>query len=306
MVLTAAMAAVFISVALGAGLLTNAVLLERAPARRRLRELLAAEAVTPQRIKAAAPKLTATPHPLAVRLAAMLPRSAGRLAEIRVRLAGAGFRASSAVIVFTAAQVGVALTAAVTLLALTGFGGLGSAALAAIGGALLPEAWLSHRRKMREQAIADAMPDALDLLVICLEAGCSLDQAILKSSEELQLARPELADELGLIIHETRAGRSRAEAFRQFAARTRLEEARALVSILVQTDRYGTSITQALRAHADLCRTRRRQRAEERAGKASVKLVFPLVFCLFPAFFLLALGPTLIEFFRTLAAATVE
>jgi tight adherence protein C len=303
--LTLALTVVFISVAIGAGTTTHMVLADRTTTRRRLRALVDGDSLTPRAVTAAtAVGLTATPHPLAVRLAKMLPRSAGRVAEIRQRLALAGYRASSAPVAFTAAQVGCALAVAFALFAVGGIEHIAWPALGAIGGALLPEAWLMHRRNAREHAIRNAMPDGMDLLVICLEAGCSLDQAILKSAEELRLARPELADELALVINETRAGRSRADAFRQFGVRSRVEEVHSLVSILVQTDRYGTSVTNALRMHGEVCRTRRRQRAEERAGKASVKMVFPLVFCLFPAFFLISLGPTMIQFFRTLNQVT--
>lgn len=296
---------VFVTVGLAAGSLCHALLARHAPARRRLRELTARrDAADEGRQRFDTPPLRVEPHPLAMRLAALLPRSSGRMAEIRQRLALAGYRANSAPVVFSAAQVACAGALATALLLLGGLEHLAWPSLGAIAGALLPELWLMQRRSVYSQAIGDALPDGLDLVVICLEAGCSLDQAIAKSSEELRLSRRELAEELALITHETRAGRSRADAFRQFGARSSLEEIQSLVSILVQTDRYGTSVTQALRTHADLCRTRRRQRAEERAAKASVKLVFPLVFCLFPAFYLIALGPTMIHFFRALLNVT--
>ena len=294
-------AAVFLSAGVAAGTLCHAVLARHAPERRRLRALTADRSLAAARGGAVAiAPLRVEPHPLAKRLAAMLPRSSGRVAEIRHRLAGAGYRANSAPVVFTAAQVACAGASAATLFLLGGLEHLAWPSLGAIAGALVPELWLARRRTLYSHAIGDALPDGLDLLVICLEAGCSLDQALTKSSEELRLSRPELAEELALITHEIRAGRSRGDAFRQFGARSSLEEVQSLGSILVQTDRYGTSVTHALRTHADLCRTRRRQRAEERAAKASVKLVFPLVFCLFPAFYLIALGPTMIHFFRAL------
>jgi tight adherence protein C len=294
-------AMVFLSVGVGAGTLCHIALARHAPERRRLRELTATSSVAVEATGPAdTPPLRVQPHPVASRLASMLPRSSGRMAEIRQRLAGAGYRATSAPVVFTAAQVACAGATAGTMLLLGGLEHLAWPALGTIAGALVPELWLMRRRSIHSQAIGDALPDGLDLLVICLEAGCSLDQAITKASQELRLSRRELAEELALITHEIRAGRSRAEAFRQFGARSSLEDVQSLVSILVQTDRYGTSVTQALRTHADVCRTRRRQRAEERAAKASVKLVFPLVFCLFPAFYLIALGPTMIHFFRAL------
>ena len=146
--------------------------------------------------------------------------------------------------------------------------------------------------------IRNGLPDVLDLLIVCLESGCSLDQAILKSGEELALAYKPLGDELALVANEIRAGKPRAEAFRRFGERTGVDDVRSMVAMLVQTDRYGTSLAEALRVHADLFRTRRRQRAEERAAKAGVKLVVPLVFCLFPAFYILTLGPALLQFVR--------
>jgi tight adherence protein C len=116
-----------------------------------------------------------------------------------------------------------------------------------------------------------------------------------KASEELAIAYPALAQELRLITTETRAGKPRLEAFKNFAARTGVDDVRALVAMLIQTDRFGTSIAQALRTHAEVSRTKRRQRAEERAAKLGVKLVFPLVFCLFPAMYVVVLGPAVIK-----------
>jgi tight adherence protein C len=134
------------------------------------------------------------------------------------------------------------------------------------------------------------------LLIVCLEAGSSLDQAIVKASEDLAIAYPELADELRILSTETRAGKSRLEAFKNLAQRTQVEDVRALVAMLVQTDRFGTSVAQALRTMADDMRTKRRQAAEEMAAKVAVKLVFPLVLCLFPALYVAILGPAVIEF----------
>ena len=131
-----------------------------------------------------------------------------------------------------------------------------------------------------------------------MEAGSSLDQAILKATHELEIAYPALADELRLITTEIRAGKPRLEAFKNFAARTRVDDVRSLVAMLVQTDKFGTSVAQALRTHADQSRTMRRQRAEEKAAKLSVKLVIPLVFFLFPAMYVVVLGPAFIKIAR--------
>jgi tight adherence protein C len=137
-------------------------------------------------------------------------------------------------------------------------------------------------------------------MIVCLEAGSSIDQAILKVADELALAYPALAEEFQVMLTETRAGKPRLEAFRNLAERTGVDDVRSLVAMLVQTDRFGTSVSQALRTHAEVSRTKRRQRAEERAAKIGVKLVFPLVFCLFPAMFVVTLGPAVIRFIRVL------
>ena len=143
-------------------------------------------------------------------------------------------------------------------------------------------------------------------MIVCIEAGSGIDQAIMKTSDELDITYPALAEEMRLVTTEMRAGKPRLEAFKNFASRTKVDEVRSLVSMLVQTDRFGTSIAQALRTHADVSRTKRRQNAEERAGKIGVKLVFPLVFCLFPALYVAILGPAVVEYFRLFKPDVVE
>ena len=172
--------------------------------------------------------------------------------------------------------------------------------LAAGVGYALPGVWLARVTAQRQKQIQNGLPDALDLLIVCVEAGAGLDAAIVKASEELALAYPALAEELRLITTETRAGKPRLEAFRNFAQRTGVDDVRGLVAMLIQTDRFGTSIAQALRTHAMTSRTKRRQRAEERAAKLGVKLVFPLVFCLFPALYVVVLGPAVIKIMHSL------
>ena len=265
-----------------------------APQRRRLRELTGQPAQTP----AAAAPLTEMPHPLFARIAAMMPRSPMRTGQVRERLVAAGYRTANAPSIFTAAQILLPAAAIVVVLAAGGLAASGIACLVAAVGYPLPDVVLRHLMRRRRAVIADALPDLLDLLVLCLESGCSLDQAILKTSEELGLTSQPLADELTLVSNEIRAGKPRAEAFRHFADRTGVEEVRSLVSLLVQTDRYGTSVAHALQINAELLRTQRRQDAEERAARASVKLVFPLVFLLFPAFYIVALGPAMLQFVR--------
>jgi tight adherence protein C len=152
--------------------------------------------------------------------------------------------------------------------------------------------------KRRQTKIRLSLPDGLDLMVICVEAGLGLDQALTRVSQEIAFAHPALSEELQLVTLETRAGRPRADALRNIALRTGVDDIRALVAVLVQTDRFGTSIAQALRVHSDSLRTERRQRAEEAAAKTTIKMVPVLVLCLFPAMFIVSLGPAAIQVIR--------
>jgi tight adherence protein C len=135
----------------------------------------------------------------------------------------------------------------------------------------------------------------LDLLVVCIEAGLSLDQAVVRTSEELRLSHPAICDELGVVVLEQRAGRPRAEAWKNFAARADVESVTALVTILVQAEQFGTSVARTLRVHSETLRVKRRQQVEELAAKTTVKLIFPLVFFIFPSFFVAAMGPAMIS-----------
>ena len=163
-------------------------------------------------------------------------------------------------------------------------------------GYMIPGFIVSRKIRLRRKQIQNGLPDALDLLIVSIEAGLAIDQAVLKCAEELALPYPALAHELQMVNIETRAGKPRLEAFKNFAKRTQVDDVRALVAMLIQTDRFGTSVAQALRTHAEESRIKRRQRAEEKAAKLSVKLIFPLVFCLLPAFFVVSVGPAIIKF----------
>jgi len=173
---------------------------------------------------------------------------------------------------------------------------IGAAAL----GFYLPNIWLSRQGAKRREEITLALPDALDLMVVCVEAGQGLNAALITVGAEMKKHAPNLSQELRLISHEIRAGLSRPQALRNFASRTGVDEARALVAVLIQSDRLGTSIAQALRVHAQSMRTRRRQRAEEAARKTAVKLLFPLIFCIFPALLVVILAPAMIQVIRAL------
>jgi tight adherence protein C len=175
--------------------------------------------------------------------------------------------------------------------------------LAATCGYYAPVVWLKRAISYRKDALQRAIPDALDLMVVCVEAGLGLDQAIARVGDEVKRTHPALSDELNLLALELRSGVSRQEALRNFALRSDMEETRNLVALLIQTDRFGTSIGQALRVHADSMRTTRRLKAEELAAKLPVKLLFPLIFFIFPSMFIVILGPACIKMVRVLFPA---
>lgn len=171
-------------------------------------------------------------------------------------------------------------------------------------GFFVPMMVLRYLQAKRQQAITLALPDALDLLVICVEAGQGLNAALLRVGRETELQAKVLADELRQINNEMRAGITRVNALKNFAMRTGVDDVRSLVAVMVQSDRFGTSVAHALRTHAESLRVRRRQRAEEAARKAPVKLVFPLVFCIFPELLVVILAPGMIALYRTLSKMT--
>lgn len=296
--LTVALVAVFASVALATGLVASRVLAARSPERRRLRQLIRPAEGAGQ---ATVSLLLDRPNELVGRLGRWVPQLPSRLTRVRPRLEALGYHGSSALIVFSAIELLSAIAAGMMMLFLLGFHSWGAAAIAAGVGFVIPNAWLNKKFRQRQKLIRNGLPDTLDLCVICLEAGCSLDHAISKASDELTMVYPELAEELRLLRAEAQAGKPKIEAFKNFAERTQIDEVRALVAMLVQTERFGTSVAQALRLHAEAARHQRRQRAEERAAKAGVKLVFPLVCFLFPAFYVVTLGPAMLQFLRAFA-----
>lgn len=166
-----------------------------------------------------------------------------------------------------------------------------------------PSVWLNRMIAVRQDTLQRAIPDALDLMVVCVEAGLGLDQAIARVGEEVSQAHPVLGEELNILSQELRSGLQRQAALRNLAHRTDLEEVRNLVALLIQTDRFGTSIGQALRVHADSMRTTRRLKAEELAAKLPVKLLFPLMFFIFPSMFVVTVGPACIKIVKALFPA---
>jgi len=288
--------AAFLFVALVAGYGTSAIVTAMAPERRRLRQMAAGGptgvVVDPQvtLVDTVDPRLKRIPG---------LPKSPKEIGRLRRRLARAGYTSMTSVVVFCAASIVTPIAFALVPVAFLGFnqGFILALILGAIG-YLVPSLVLGRLTELRKRQIREGLPDALDLFIVCVEAGCGLDQAIVKASDELGLTYPALAYELRLITTEIRAGKSRMEAFKNFAARTLVDDVQSLVALLVQTDKFGTSIAQALRTHAETSRVKRRQDAEERAGKIGVKLVFPLVLFLFPALYIVILGPAVIAFVR--------
>ena len=224
----------------------------------------------------------------------------------RLRFLQAGLRHRSAPVAFYAVKVGLALGLPLLAWLLMAsaprpLSGLASASLllaAATLGVMLPEAWLRRRTASRQRELFQALPDAIDLLVVCLEAGLGLDAALERVQRDMQLRSPVLADELELLSSELRLGHAREQALRQLALRAGIEEARLLVATLVQADRFGLGMADALRTHAQDLRTRRQLRAEEAAAQIPVKLLFPLIFALFPSLMVVLLGPAVIGVMR--------
>ena len=229
------------------------------------------------------------------------PRSAKELGSLRLRLVQAGYRRDEALTIF----FGIRVLFSLTLFALFSTSvitrpnmtlALGGLAL----GYLLPGMLLARVAKRRAHRIRLSLADALDLLVVSVEAGLGLDQALQRVATELAFAYPDLSDELKLINLELRAGKPRAEALRNLADRTGVDDLSSLVTMLIQTDKFGTSVAQSLRVYSETLRTKRRQRAEEAAAKTGVKMVFPLVFCIFPVIWIVTIGPAAIRFVTVL------
>jgi len=230
----------------------------------------------------------------------LVPVSTKNLPHTQRMMARAGYRRPESVM----AMQGVKVLLPLALLALVYFTGfyhespIFILAAAAIGGYLLPEYWLTSRVRRRQNQLRLSLPDCLDLLVVCVEAGLALDQSFIRVTSELRIVHPELCEELDLVNAEIRIGRTRVEALRELSDRTGVDDIKALVAMLVQTERFGTSIAQSLRVHSEELRTKRRQRAEELAAKATVKMIPPLVFFIFPALFVVILGPAMISLYR--------
>jgi tight adherence protein C len=226
----------------------------------------------------------------------MVPKTQAEVSVVQQRLIRAGYRKDSALKFFYGTKVLVP----VALCAVALFTGLASESpfviyAAALGlGYVGPDFWMGRKIKVRQKRVRLGLPDVLDLLVICVEAGLGLDQATARTARELNTTHPVISDELDIVVLEQRAGRPRADAWRHMAERTDVDVVRNLVSMLVQSEQFGTSIAKTLRTHSDTLRTQRIQEVEEMAAKTTIKLIFPLVLFIFPCLFLVTLGPAVI------------
>jgi tight adherence protein C len=237
-------------------------------------------------------------------LSKALPMSPGEISRTRAWLIQAGYRDPRHLSIYIGSRVLMSLIGLGIVVVLSGFDSLTLLVGVPALGFFLPRFFLKRMIRDRQRRITLALPDALDLTVICVEAGLALDQAMLRVGEDLHHAHPDLSDEFHLANLEMRAGKPRAEALRNLAERTGVEDLRALVGTLVQTDRFGTSVAQALRVHSDSLRTERRQRAEEQAAKTTIKMVIPLVVFVLPSIIFVTLGPAIIQLIRTLMPET--
>jgi tight adherence protein C len=292
--------AVFAAVAVVVGFVASRVLAENSPERRRLRQAVAGPSTG---VLIDAPTLTSEDSEWVKQITGLVPRSPKTMSSLRRSFARAGIYDSKSIALYTLFQLIFPLVFGLAPFFLRLPSTWVFAVIGALVGYQVPGLWLMRKTAVRQKQIQNGLADLLDLLIVCLEAGSGLDQAMVKSSDELSLAYPALAEEIRMLISEVRAGKPRLDAFRSLASRTGVDDVRALVAMLVQTDRFGTSVSQALRTHAEVVRTKRRQRAEEKAAKLGVKLVFPLVFMLFPAFFVVTLGPSVIKFIKVFSGA---
>ncbi|MBA3914650.1 MAG: type II secretion system F family protein [Acidobacteriales bacterium] len=233
-------------------------------------------------------------------LSRAIPLTPSEVSRTRAWLIQAGYREPRHLTLYVGSRVLAALFGLVLVLAATGFASMMLMVGVAGFGFFLPRFILKRMIRDRQQRIRLGLPDALDLTVICVEAGLPLDQAMERVGEDLHHAHPELSEEFHLVNLEMRAGKPRPEALRHLVTRTGVDDIRTLVATLIQTDRFGTSVVQALRVHSDSLRTERRQRAEEAAAKTTIKMVIPLAVFVLPSLIFVTLGPALIQLYRTL------
>lgn len=245
-------------------------------------------------------------HDLIKRLGNFIPQSPKDVTVMQRRLIRAGIRNENALKILYGAKAvcGITLPLLVALLVSTSsaetsnkiFGVLAAAAVGFFG----PNEYVRRMASKRQKQIARGLANALDLLVVCVESGLGLDQAILQVSKELEHAHPEISEEFGFVNLELKAGKRRVDALRNLGERTGVDDLKKLVAVLIQADRFGTGVAQSLRAHSDFMRVQARQVAEEKAAKLGVKLIFPIFFCILPSLFVVTVGPVAVKIMREL------
>jgi len=239
------------------------------------------------------------------RLGNIVPRNPKDSGILQRRLMHAGFRQPNALKVLYGAKTSLAVGLPVLLgiASMLGYrdeNTIGYLLCAGLAGYGLPNFFVSRAAKRRQRQVKRGMANGLDLLVVCVESGLGLDQAIMQVSKELQKPHPEISEEFGLMNLEMRAGKRRVEALRNLGERTGVDEVKKLVAVLVQADRFGTSIANSLKSHADFMRVQARQEAETKAAKIGVKLVFPIFFFILPSLFVVTVGPMVVRIMREL------
>jgi tight adherence protein C len=245
-------------------------------------------------------------HELIKRLGNFIPQSPKDVTVMQRRLIRAGIRNENALKILYGAKAvcGVAMPLLVALLVSTSSTDSSNkiAAILAAGavGFFGPNEYVRRMASKRQKEIARGLANALDLLVVCVESGLGLDQAILQVSKELEHAHPEISEEFGFVNLELKAGKRRVDALRNLAERTGVDDLKKLVAVLIQADRFGTGVAQSLRAHSDFMRVQARQIAEEKAAKLGVKLIFPIFFCILPSLFVVTVGPVAVKIMREL------
>ncbi len=235
-------------------------------------------------------------------LSKALPLSAADISRTRQWLIQAGLREARHTSYYQGSRVFFVVLGLLIAIGISGFSSLSLLVGLPALGLIVPRFILKRMIRDRQQRIRLGLPDALDLTVICVEAGLALDQAMMRVGQDLHHAHPDLSDEFHLVNLEMRAGKPRSEALRNMVDRTGVDDIRSLVGALIQTDRFGTSIAQSLRVHSDSLRTARRQRAEEQAAKTTIKMVPPLVIFVLVPFLFVTVGPALIQAYRSLTA----
>jgi tight adherence protein C len=245
-------------------------------------------------------------HDLMMRLGTMLPASPKDVSTVQKQLIRAGLRQPNAMKILYGAKVALGVLLPLGMMAASAGAETDSSnkilavIAAAAAGFFGPNRYVESRAKRRQKMIRRGLPNALDLLVVCVESGLGLDQAIMQVAKDLEEAHPEISEEFALVNLELKAGKRRADALRNLADRTAVDDLKKLVAVLIQADRFGTGVAQSLRGHADFMRVQARQLAEEKAAKLGVKLVFPIFFCILPSLFVVTVGPVVVNIMRNL------